>query len=146
MSRLKIELIGRLGKDCDPRMRDDGSVAIGFSVATVERYKDKKGESQEKTTWVDCVLWRTRDKLKIVDYLRKGLTVWIEGFPSVNVWSDKNDNSARGTLVVRVDRIIMLGGGDRPVVAPEAPLETASTTSSDSKVFTAASPNDDLPF
>lgn len=148
-----MEAIGRIGKDAEGRMRDDGSVAVNFSIATVERWKNKEGVQMERTTWVDCVLWRTRDTLKILNFLLKGAMVRVEGVPSVHAWMDKQNNTPRANLTLRIDKILFLSSVKKEEVNPAAAVpgtiasdvESAGLATSDSSVV-AGQEKDDLPF
>jgi single-strand DNA-binding protein len=69
----KVILVGRLGKD-----PEKSGPAVKFSVATSEKWKDKSGESQERTEWTNVV---TFGKLADIclQYLKKGSEAYIEG-------------------------------------------------------------------
>ena len=43
-------LIGNVGRDPEIRTTTGGSKVTTFSIATTERWKDKEGERQERTT------------------------------------------------------------------------------------------------
>ena len=75
----RVQICGRLG--AEPRIVtfDNGDQLMNLSVATSERWKDKKsGEWQEITQWHSVAI---RDPWKIgrLRELRKGDTVYIEG-------------------------------------------------------------------
>ena len=78
MSVNKTILVGRLGKDPECRYGKDGGAICSFSLATSEKWKDKSGEKQEKTSWHRIVIF---GKLGEVagQYLNKGSQVYIEG-------------------------------------------------------------------
>lgn len=105
MNRLMI--IGNVGKDAT--IRDAGnSKVISFSVAHSERYTNKQGETQEKTTWVECSYFRPPDKTGIAQYLKAGAKIYVEGQADTRVYQ----NSAGGwvaSLVMKVERIELLG-------------------------------------
>ena len=52
----KIMLIGNLGKDPEVRMAGSAKV-VNFSIAVTEKFKSREGNQQEKTEWVNIVLW-----------------------------------------------------------------------------------------
>lgn len=84
---IKSIVIGNLGADAIIR-EWNGKKAISFSVAHNEKYKDSQGVQHEKTTWVNCTLWRNSDT-NLVKYLRKGQLVYLEGSPDVKVYQNK---------------------------------------------------------
>jgi single-strand DNA-binding protein len=84
----KVFLIGNLGKDPEVKYAPSGVPIAKFSLATSERVK--KGENwEEKTDWHNIVLFsRQADYAK--EYLKKGMTVFIDGKISTRTWEDEN--------------------------------------------------------
>ncbi len=76
---IKLEIIGNLGQDAQLRTTQSGKNVIGFSVAHTEKYNDTS-----KTIWVSCSYFT--DKTGIHPYLKKGVKVWVEGRPEVDVY------------------------------------------------------------
>lgn len=106
---LKTQLIGHLGKDAEVRDAA-GKKVISFAVAHTEKYTDRNGAKQEKTTWVNCSLWRQPDKTGIAQYLTKGTQVYVEGTPSVRTYENK-EGQTLASLELTVQSIELLGGG-----------------------------------
>jgi single-strand DNA-binding protein len=142
---IKLQIIGNLGKDCIVK-EINGKHVINFSVAHTERYKDAQGNQKERTTWVECAYWT--DRTAIAPYLVKGTSVYAEGSPEADAYTNK-EGQAAATLRMRVQNIQLLGGnkdnqgsnqgnvtntgmGTAPVVKTE-PVNTSSVV-------------DDLPF
>ncbi|HRO70951.1 MAG TPA: single-stranded DNA-binding protein, partial [Chitinophagaceae bacterium] len=73
---IKLQVIGRLGKDCVVNTVN-GKNVINFTVANTEKFRDSQGNNQERTTWVDCAYWT--DRTGIAPYLTKGTQVYVEG-------------------------------------------------------------------
>jgi single-strand DNA-binding protein len=69
----KAIILGRCGQD--PKR---SGPALKFSVATSEKWKDKQGESQERTEWHNITVFG-----KLADiceqYVSKGSQVYVEG-------------------------------------------------------------------
>ena len=84
----KVFLIGNLGKDPEVKFTPSG-VQIGkFSIATSERFK--RGDNwEEKTDWHNIVLFG-RQAEYAGEYLKKGMTVFVEGKISTRTWDDEN--------------------------------------------------------
>lgn len=71
--------IGNLGRDPEMRvMPNDGKCVTNFSMAITEFYKDKQGQKQEVTEWVNVVFF---GKLAEIagKYLKKGSKIYVEG-------------------------------------------------------------------
>jgi single-strand DNA-binding protein len=108
----KVMLIGNLGKDPEIRTTTSGQSVANFSLATSEKFKNKNGETEERTEWHNIVLW---GKLAEIagQYLAKGKPVFIEGRIQTRKWQDK-DGQDRYTTEVVGDRMQMLGSkGDK---------------------------------
>lgn len=135
--KLTLTAIGYLGHSCT--VRDvNGKKAITFSVACSQKYKDKDGVQQQKTTWVECTIWKEPNELKIAEFLKKGTQVCVTGRPEARGYISRNDSSkVIGSLMLRVSELILLGEA-------KPQTETAAPTAVDSNVFVPQ--EDDLPF
>ena len=103
----KVILVGNLGKDAELRYTSGGAPVATVRLATTERYKDKEGQPQEQTEWHTVVIWgKTAETL--VEYLRKGKQIYVEGRLQTRSWDDK-DGKKRFATEVRSDRIVLLG-------------------------------------
>src|SRR5258708_22689735 len=113
---IKLQIIGRLGKDCVVNTVG-GKNVINFSAAHSEKYKDSQGTQQEKTIWVDCAYWT--DRTAIAQYLTKGTQVFVEGSPEIRTFT-RQDGTAGASLSLRVREVQLLGsskdnsGGSAP--------------------------------
>ncbi|MBN2858044.1 MAG: single-stranded DNA-binding protein, partial [Candidatus Delongbacteria bacterium] len=84
----KVFLIGNLGKDPEVKYTPSGVQIAKFSLATSERVK--KGDNwEEKTDWHNIVLF-ARQAEYAKDYLKKGMTVFVDGRISTRTWDDEN--------------------------------------------------------
>ncbi|WP_343606809.1 single-stranded DNA-binding protein [Fluviicola sp.] len=74
----KVNLIGRIGSKPVAQIFDSGAKKVRLSVATNERFKDKKGDWVDNTQWHTVIAWgKLCDRVeKILD---KGTEVVIEG-------------------------------------------------------------------
>jgi len=103
---IKLQVIGNLGKDCIVK-EINGKNVINFSVAHTERFKDAQGNQKERTTWVECAYWT--DRTAVAQYLTKGRTVYAEGSPEADAYTNKEGQVA-ATLRMRVQTVQLLGG------------------------------------
>jgi single-strand DNA-binding protein len=96
--------IGHLGKNPEYKTTQNSELA-SFSLAISETYKDKSGEKQTATEWVNCVVW---GKLASVaeKYLKKGSKVYVEG--KLKTDSYEKDGQKRYSTKVNVFSFEML--------------------------------------
>lgn len=103
---IKLQIIGNLGADCIQK-EINGKSVINFNVAHTEKFKDAQGNLKEKTIWVNCAYWT--DRTAVAQYLTKGRTVYAEGTPEAEAYSNK-DGQPAATLRLRVQTVQLLGG------------------------------------
>ena len=76
-----------------------GDKVANLSIAVTEKWKDKSGERQERTTWVPIVIWGPLAGIA-EQYLRKGSKVFVQGKFSVRKWTDRDGQDRYSTEVV----------------------------------------------
>lgn len=104
---MKMVLTGCLGNDCDIREIGNKKV-LNFNVAVNQDYKDGNGLKVEKTEWVKASLWKSEEQsLRIADYLKKGVKVYLEGAPSSEAYSSK-ENEIKSSLHLTVNSLELL--------------------------------------
>ncbi len=144
----KVMIIGNLGRDPEVRMTPSGQKVANFSVAVTEKFKNRNGEQQEKTEWVNVVFWGRQAEI-CEQYLKKGAPIYVEGKLETQSWEDQNGQKKYKTEV-RGLMMQMLGskgqssggmGGGSSYSAPAAP---AAPKENFSQVPTEI--EDDLPF
>ena len=144
---IKLQIIGNLGKDCIVN-EVNGKSVINFSVAHSERYKDAQGNQKERTTWVECAYWT--DRTNISQYLVKGKTVYVEGSPSADAYTNK-EGQVSATLRMRVQSLQLLGGnqpdsgGSNQFSGGNAAAQFKPSEATSNEVV-GTSGTDDLPF
>jgi single-strand DNA-binding protein len=104
----KATLIGHLGKDPESRFTPSGDQVVTFSLATSEKWTDKAGEKQERTSWHRVEVWGKQSKF-CGDVFVKGSLVYVEGKIQYDEW--EKDGVKRTSTKIRADRAIILGGG-----------------------------------
>jgi len=149
MSVNKVILVGRLGKDPDLRYTTSGTAVANFTLATSERYKDRNGDSQEKTEWHNIVAWRNLAEI-CGKFLKKGKQVYIEGKIQTRSYDDRDGNKRYITEIV-ADQMQMLGRANdeaetqrsyEPPLPEEPPVGGGFDGSSEPPF----NPDDDIPF
>lgn len=110
----KAMVIGRLGKDPDIKYTNSGSAVASFSMALSEYWKDKQGEKQEKTEWIDIVAWERLADLA-QSYLQKGSVCYVEGKLQTRSWDDQQGQKKYRTEIVASQiRFLDSKSNDRP--------------------------------
>ena len=142
---IKLQVIGNLGKDCIVK-EVNGKSVINFSVAHSERFKDAQGNQKERTTWVECAYWT--DRTAVSQYLTKGRTVYAEGTPEADAYTNK-EGQAAATLRMRVQTVQLLGGNSSDTQG--ANMGNVSHATTVAPVVRTTTPEnvsaaDDLPF
>ncbi len=103
---IKLQIIGNLGADCIQK-EINGKNVINFNVAHSEKFKDAQGNMKEKTVWANCAYWT--DRTAVAQFLLKGKTVFVEGTPEVETYTNR-EGAFAATLRVRVQNLQLLGG------------------------------------
>lgn len=104
---LQLQVIGNLGADAEVK-EFNGSKGVCFNVAHTERWTDEQGTKHESTTWVSCIL--NGDGGKLLPYLKKGTTVFVEGSGSVRCYSSPTEKRFVAGLNLSVRHIELVGG------------------------------------
>jgi single-strand DNA-binding protein len=113
---IRLDVTGNLGADAEVRQHEDYNI-ISFSVAETKKKKD----GTQITTWVSCAIWRKKDQpIRVVDYMKKGIKIFVSGTPSVSAFTDKAGN-VRAELKLRVDHF------ELQTFADDAPKQVTPT-------------------
>jgi single-strand DNA-binding protein len=104
----KIVLVGNLTRDPETRFLSGGSGVTKFALAVNRRTKQG-----DETMFIDIVAW---DKLGEIcnQYLKKGMSVLIEGRLSIRSYDDKDGIKRKAVEVVANDMQMLTskGAGD----------------------------------
>lgn len=137
----ELGITGNIGNDA--RVNTVGeNLAIGFNVATTEKFKNKQGEKIENTIWVQCTIWRKIGQDNISMHLKKGQLISLRGTPFVRAYMDKqNPPQPKGVLELRVDEFKFRSTKPNTNTPSHVPGETSAPVSDN-----AGKGEDDLPF
>ena len=142
MAMMKLTVIGNIGADAVQR-ETNGRKYTTFNVAVSSKFKNQDGTEAERTTWISCA----RDGQTAIDqWLKKGRQVYLEGTPSLQMYTDNQGHQQCG-MRLAVHRVELLGGKDESqpqgqAAAPAAPQGAAAPTPPTQQEGT----EDDLPF
>ena len=146
----RIILVGNLTRDPEIRYVQSGSAVTKFALAVNRRTK-----GGDETTYVDIVAWDSGN-YKLAEtcntYLKKGMSVLVEGRLVIRSYDDKDGNKRKATEVV-IDNMQMLDskgggaprsngdGGSYDNVRPMAKSSVPSLSSLDEEQL-----DDEIPF
>ncbi|MGB1292174.1 MAG: single-stranded DNA-binding protein [Pseudoalteromonas sp.] len=108
----RCEFIGNVGK-IETRFTAQGQAVTNLSLATNESWKDKKGQKQEKATWIPITIFGKLAEIA-EKYVKKGDKIYIAGKFTVDKYQDKNTGQDKYSTKIIVDGfggvMQMLGG------------------------------------
>ena len=136
--------IGRLGKDVETKYMPSGEAVSSFSLAVGSTWKDKQGEKQESTEWVNVSAFGKLAEI-CSQYLVKGSQVYLSGRMKTDKYTDKNGVEKYSTKII-ADRMQMLGGkpSEGQSSAPASAPKHAAPSSGGGSGF--SDMEDDIPF
>ena len=97
-----ITLAGRAGRDPEARYFESGSVVADFTLAVRRPTRDSEPD------WFNLATWGKQAQVA-ADYVRKGSLLGITGSVGEERWTDRTSGEERSKLVIRVDRLNLLG-------------------------------------
>lgn len=98
----QISIIGTVGK-CE-KATFNGNDYLSISVACNKKKKD----GTKETTWYDV----SSNSVALLPYIEKGKTIFIQGFPQLNVFARK-DGTPGGSIRIFANTIELMGGGNK---------------------------------
>ena len=143
----KVIISGNLVRDPDTKILENGTHLAKMSIANNQRYRDKNGEWQEKTCYVNVIAWRKTAEL-VSEFCSKGSPVLIEGELVFNSWEDRDGNK-RNQLEVNARRIQFLEKRSQDSSYRNDSTGHSGTVQDSNKHDSAPGPmaqDDDIPF
>ena len=141
----EVNIIGNLTRDAELRHTATGHAVNRFSVAVNERFRDRSGNDQERTHFVDVNVWR--ELATACADLSKGDPVFVIGRLVNESWTDREGNK-RYTTRIEGSRVEFLargpGGGGTGTRSADSPQSVRpSRLDIDEEEFP---PEEELPF
>lgn len=103
---LKANLIGNLGADAEVKSAN-GREFVTFRVAHSWNFTASDGTNNSGIIWVDCIGTNLKG---VIDYLKKGTQVYVDGSISLRVYSSKQDKCMKAGLTIHVENVQLIGG------------------------------------
>ncbi len=145
----KVMLIGNVGADPEIRTTPSGTKLAKVSLATNRSFRDRSGQTQEKTEWHRLTFWDRLADL-IEQYVHKGDRLYVEGRIEYSQTEDDQGVTKFWTDIV-VNEMVMLGsggpgGGGPSYDAPQQSRRRQPAASSSPSPSPFEPDEDDLPF
>lgn len=105
-----VSLVGRLTKDPDQRMTQNGIAVTSFTVAVQRRFKDADGNYQ--ADFINCVAWRGTAEF-IAKYFCKGMKIGVCGTLQARSYEDADGKRRYVTEVVAEQAEFVESKGER---------------------------------
>jgi single-strand DNA-binding protein len=104
----KVILMGNLTRDVEMRTTPSGQSVANFSLAVSRSWKDQSGNTQEQTSFINCVAWGKAGEI-IAQYTSKGSPLLVSGRLDQRSYDDKDGNK-RQAVEVYVEDFNFIGG------------------------------------
>ena len=114
----KVILLGNVGNDPESKSLPGGGTVVNFSMATSESWKDKNtGEQKEVSEWHRVVAFNRLAEI-IVEYVKKGSKLYIEGSLRTRSW-DQDGQKRYATEIVASEMQMLDGKPEGQQSAPK---------------------------
>lgn len=104
----KVFLVGNLTRDPELRYTPSGIAVNTLRLAVNRGYKDKNGQAQKDTCFINVVVWAQMAEV-CNQYLQKGRAVFVEGRLQSRSWKT-NDGQNRSIIEVVAVRVQFMPG------------------------------------
>lgn len=128
----KVILMGNLTRDVEMRTTASGQNVANFSLAVSRSWKGQDGQTQEQTSFINCVAWGKAGEI-IAQYVKKGDSLLVSGRLDQRSYDDKDGNK-RQAVEVNVEDFNFVGGG-RGGDGASAPKSTPKSSQSNAPVI-----------
>ena len=82
-----VQIIGNLGAAPEMKYVNNNDHVVNFSVAVNERWKNRNGDPQERTTWLRIVAFNGLGSA-CAEFLKRGDPVYVEGRLQIREYED----------------------------------------------------------
>lgn len=137
----RVFLMGHLTRDPEVRYTPSQTAVGTIGIAINEKYKNKAGETVEKTVFVDVEVWG-RQAETCAEYLYKGSPVFVEGSLKLDQWTNQQGEK-RSKLAVSATRVQFLGAPKRGAETADAPHNSMPPPAD---LETRVADDEDIPF
>lgn len=133
-----MNITGRLTQDATVSTTPRGRKVVNFSIAVNDSYKNKDGQRNDKTVFIECAYWLTS---RVASWLSQGLLVELTGRLSARAWL-ASDGTPKAGINFHTSSI-------KPLARPskiEGETAQAGKETKNNRTVEAGERKDDLPF
>lgn len=100
-----------------------GTAVADLAIAVNRHRTDSDGQRREQVTFFDCAAFGRTAEIAS-EYLRKGSSVFVEGYFKNDQWVDRNTGKNRSKLVLVIENLQLIGDksenrqSNRPAAPP----------------------------
>lgn len=123
----KVILMGNLTRDVEVRTTPSGQNVANFSLAVSRNWKGQDGQTQEQTSFINCVAWGKPGEI-IAQYVQKGSPLLVSGRLDQRSWDDKESGQKRSTVEVVVEDFNFVSGGRSDDMGQSAPRSSNASS------------------
>lgn len=135
----QVTLLGNLTRDPELRQTPSGQNVVSISLALNSSYKNKEGNWEEKTDYIDVVAWSKLAE-NVANYTHKGSKVVVQGKLQTRSW--EQDGQKRNKVEVLAHEIMFM---DAPSGSSQSAAPSKATNISNAKNDEPINLND-IPF
>lgn len=135
----KVILIGNLTRDPTMSFLPSQTPVTEIGLAVNRRWKNKEGQKQEETCFIDCLAYGKRAET-LNQYMKKGREILIEGRLKLDTWEGKDGQKHQRHRVI-VESFQFLGGRDEAQGKPQSSDPAPASHTTEQVVE-----NDEIPF
>ncbi|OZJ04627.1 hypothetical protein BZG36_02061 [Bifiguratus adelaidae] len=106
----KATLVGYVGADPEITTFDNDRSVVRYTLATTETSKDKAGDYIQNTQWHKVISWNPQTNEYMMDRLRKGAMVYVEGKIQYGEYTAK-DGTNKNKTEINQSKIQILSPG-----------------------------------
>ena len=125
----KVILMGNLTRDVEVRTTPSGQSVGNFSLAVNRSWKDQNGQTQDQTSFINCVAWGKTGEI-IAQYMKQGSPLLVSGRLDQRSYEDKDGNKRQAVEVIVEDFNFIGGGRGDDAGAPASSSRPSSSNKS----------------
>jgi len=118
----KVIAIGNCGRDPESKAMPNGQILAEVSIAVSEKWKDKQGQSQERTEWLNLVFFGKLAEI-VLQYVTKGSKIYIEGKLRTSSWEKDGQKHYRTDIVCDTMQMLDSRNGGPAAAQSNAPTQ-----------------------